>query len=290
MARGLGKGLNVGKGLNAFFPDIKVAKEETIQEINLKDIRPNPYQPRKTFDEVAINELKESILQHGIVQPIIVRKSIKGFEIVAGERRFRAAKEAEFLTIPSVIRDLTEQQMMELALLENLQREDLSPIEEAQAYQMLMEHLNFTQEALSKRLGKSRPHIANHVRLLTLPRQIQQLISEGKLSMGHGRTLLGLKKKDMLNPLVDKIIKEQLNVRQVEALIQELNNNVPRETNKKKPEKDVFIKERESYLQEYFGTSVTIKKQKKKGKIEIEFFSQDDLDRILELLEAKQSS
>jgi ParB family chromosome partitioning protein len=284
MARGL------GKGINALFSTMEVGQEETVQEIKLKDIRPNPYQPRKTFEQDAINELKESILQHGILQPIVVRNSIKGFEIVVGERRFRAAKEAKLTAIPAVIRDLTEQQMMELALLENLQREDLTPIEEAQAYQTLMDQLNFTQEALAKRLGKSRPHIANHVRLLTLPKPIQQLMSEGKLSMGHGRTLLGLKNKEKLGPLVDKIIREHLNVRQVELIIQQLNNKVPRETKKNKPEKDVFIKERESYLQEYFGTSVTIKKQKKKGKIEIEFFSQDDLERILELLESQQTS
>ncbi|MCM3164408.1 ParB/RepB/Spo0J family partition protein [Metabacillus litoralis] len=282
MARGL------GKGINALFTNMEVEKEESIQEININEIRPNPYQPRKVFEEDAINELKESILQHGVLQPIIVRKSIKGFEIVVGERRFRAAKAAELTVIPAVVRELTEQQMMELALLENLQREDLSPIEEAQAYQKLMEHLGLTQEALAKRLGKSRPHIANHVRLLTLPEQIQQLIAEGKLSMGHGRTLLGLKNKEKLNALVEKIIREHLNVRQLEQLIQQLNSNVSRETKKKKPEKDVFIKERESFLQEYFGTSVTIKKQKKKGKIEIEFFSQDDLDRILELLEQQQ--
>jgi len=282
MARGL------GKGINALFTNMEVEKEESIQEINIHEIRPNPYQPRKVFEEDAINELKESILQHGVLQPIIVRKSIKGFEIVVGERRFRAAKAAELTVIPAVVRELTEQQMMELALLENLQREDLSPIEEAQAYQKLMEHLDLTQEALAKRLGKSRPHIANHVRLLTLPDQIQQLIAEGKLSMGHGRTLLGLKNKEKLNALVEKIIREHLNVRQLEQLIQQLNSNVSRETKKKKPEKDVFIKERESFLQEYFGTSVTIKKQKKKGKIEIEFFSQDDLDRILELLEQQQ--
>ncbi|MFD2215360.1 ParB/RepB/Spo0J family partition protein [Metabacillus endolithicus] len=282
MARGL------GKGINALFTNMEVEKEESIQEINIHEIRPNPYQPRKIFEEDAINELKESILQHGVLQPIIVRKSIKGFEIVVGERRFRAAKAAELTVIPAVVRELTEQQMMELALLENLQREDLSPIEEAQAYQKLMEHLDLTQEALAKRLGKSRPHIANHVRLLTLPDQIQQLIAEGKLSMGHGRTLLGLKNKEKLNALVEKIIREHLNVRQLEQLIQQLNSNVSRETKKKKPEKDVFIKERESFLQEYFGTSVTIKKQKKKGKIEIEFFSQDDLDRILELLEQQQ--
>jgi ParB family chromosome partitioning protein len=268
---------------------MKVGLEETIQEIKLKEIRPNPYQPRKTFEQEAINELKESILQHGILQPIVVRKSIKGYEIVVGERRFRAATEAKLTAIPAVIRDLSEQQMMELALLENLQREDLTPIEEAQAYQTLMEQLNFTQEALAKRLGKSRPHIANHLRLLSLPKPIQQLISDGKLSMGHGRTLLGLKNKDKLNSLIEKIIREHLNVRQVELIVQQL-NNVTRETKKKKPEKDVFIKERETYLQEYFGTAVTIKKQKKKGKIEIEFFSQDDLDRILELLQAQQSS
>lgn len=282
MARGL------GKGINALFTNMEVGQEESVQEINIKEIRPNPYQPRKYFEQDAINELKESILQHGILQPIIVRKSIKGFEIVVGERRFRAAKEAKLSVIPAVVRNLTEQQMMELALLENLQREDLSPIEEALAYQKLMEQLNVTQEALAKRLGKSRPHIANHVRLLTLPQHIQQLIAEGKLSMGHGRTLLGLKNKEKLNALVEKVLKEQLNVRQLEQIIQLLNNSVPRETKKNKPEKDVFLKERETYLQEYFGTSVTIKKQKKKGKIEIEFFSQDDLNRILELLE-KQS-
>ncbi len=279
MARGL------GKGINALFTNMEVGQEESVQEINIKEIRPNPYQPRKYFEQDAINELKESILQHGILQPIIVRKSIKGFEIVVGERRFRAAKEAKLSVIPAVVRNLTEQQMMELALLENLQREDLSPIEEALAYQKLMEQLNVTQEALAKRLGKSRPHIANHVRLLTLPQHIQQLIAEGKLSMGHGRTLLGLKNKEKLNALVEKVLKEQLNVRQLEQIIQLLNNSVPRETKKNKPEKDVFLKERETYLQEYFGTSVTIKKQKKKGKIEIEFFSQDDLNRILELLE-----
>jgi ParB family chromosome partitioning protein len=284
MAKGL------GKGINALFSNMEVSQEETVQEVKLNDIRPNPYQPRKTFEQVAINELKESILQHGILQPIVIRKSIKGFEIVVGERRFRAAKEAKLTTIPAVIRSLTEQQMMELALLENLQREDLTPIEEAQAYQTLMNQLDFTQEALAKRLGKSRPHIANHIRLLTLPSSIQQLISEGKLSMGHGRTLLGLKKKDSLNQLVEKIVREQLNVRQVELIVQQLNNNVPRETKKQKPEKDIFIKERETFLQEYFGTSVSIRKQKEKGKIEIEFFSQDDLDRILELLETKQTS
>jgi ParB family chromosome partitioning protein len=282
MAKGL------GKGINAFFPDVNLNKEEVVQEINLKDIRPNPYQPRKHFQEEAIQELKESIIQHGILQPIIVRKSIKGFEIVVGERRYRAAKAAGLEAIPVVVRNLSEQEMMELALLENLQREDLTPIEEAQAYQSLIEHLDLTQEQLAKRLGKSRPHIANHIRLLSLPETVRMLISEGKLSMGHGRALLGLRKKEKLNTIVEKILKEQLNVRQLEHLVNQLNENVSRETLKPKKEKNVFIKEKETVLREKFGTSVSIKQSKKKGKIEIEFFSPDDLNRILDLLDATE--
>jgi ParB family transcriptional regulator, chromosome partitioning protein len=284
MAKGL------GKGINALFSSMEIGKEEVVQEVKIKDLRPNPYQPRKTFDPEAIEELKQSILEHGILQPLIVRKSIKGYEILAGERRFRAAKEAKLETVPVVVREFNEQQMMELALLENLQREDLTPIEEANAYQQLMTQLNLTQEQLAKRLGKSRPHIANHLRLLTLPKSIQQLISEGKLSMGHGRTLLGLKKKEKMQAVVEKVLKEQLNVRQLELLVQQINQNVPRETSKSKKEKDVFIRERESYLTEKFGTAVKIKRNKKKGKIEIEFYSQDDLERILELLDANSVS
>ncbi|MFI8687877.1 ParB/RepB/Spo0J family partition protein [Rossellomorea sp. NPDC077527] len=279
MAKGL------GKGINALFTNMQTTQnEESVQEVSLKEIRPNPYQPRKIFEPQAIEELKESILEHGILQPIIVRKSIKGYEIVVGERRYRAATAAKLDTVPVVIRELNEQQMMELAVLENLQREDLTPIEEGAAYQMLMDKLKLTQEELAKRLGKSRPHIANHIRLLSLPSPIQELISEGKLSMGHGRALLGLKNKKNLSTIVNRILKESLNVRQLEKIIQELNENVPRET-KKTERKDVFIQEQESLLRERFGTTVTIKQSKKKGKIELEFFSKEDLDRILELLQ-----
>ena len=285
MAKGL------GKGLDAFFPSMEAEKEEVIKEINLKELRPNPYQPRKVFEKEAIEELKASILEHGILQPIIVRKSIKGFEIVVGERRFRAAKEANLEVIPAVIRELSEQQMMELAVLENLQREDLSPIEEGHAYQMLMRKLNFTQEELAKRLGKSRPHIANHVRLLSLPPAIQEMITDGTISMGHGRALLGLKNKEKLTLLVEKTVKDGLNVRQLEYLIQQLNEDVSRETTKEtKDTKNVFIKEQETFLRERFGTTVNIKQAKNKGKIEIEFFSEDDLERILHLLESNQDT
>ncbi|PKR83483.1 ParB/RepB/Spo0J family partition protein [Heyndrickxia camelliae] len=279
MAKGL------GKGINALFANVNVENDDAVQEVKIRELRPNPYQPRKIFQPEAIEELKESILQHGILQPIIVRKSIKGYEIVVGERRYRAAKEAKLDKVPVVVRDLDEQQMMELAVLENLQREDLTPIEEATAYQTLMDRLNLTQEQLAKRLGKSRPHIANHLRLLVLPKKIQDLISNGDISMGHGRALLGLKKKDKLQAVVDEVIKNGLNVRQLEKLVQQLNEKVSRETKKPKVEKNIFIQEQETFLRERFGTTVTIKQSKKKGKIEIEFFSQEDLQRILELLE-----
>jgi ParB family transcriptional regulator, chromosome partitioning protein len=279
MAKGL------GKGLDAFFSHEEIRKEESVREIKISECRPNPYQPRKVFAEEAIEELKQSILEHGILQPIIARKSIKGYEIVVGERRFRAAQSANLEKIPAVIRELTEQQMMELAILENLQREDLSPIEEASAYQALMERLHLTQEEVAKRLGKSRPHIANHVRLLSLPANIQQLIIDGKISMGHGRALLGLRNKEIIPRVAEKVVKESMNVRQLEQYIQQLNEPVSRETKKQSVEKDIFIKEQESHLRDRFGTTVHIKQKKDKGKIEIEFFSKDDLNRILELLE-----
>ncbi|GAB2537079.1 ParB/RepB/Spo0J family partition protein [Gracilibacillus alcaliphilus] len=277
MARGL------GKGLDAFFPEVEEEDFEKIEEIELKKCRPNPYQPRQVFEADAIEELKESILEHGILQPLIVRKSIRGYEIVVGERRFRAAKEANLDVIPVIIKELSDEQMMELALLENIQREDLTPIEEATAYDRLMNELGMTQDQLAKRLGKSRSHIANLVRLLSLPDDIVVLINNGSISMGHGRALLGLKDKHKLKPVVQRIMKEKLNVRQVEALINQLNNNQPKKPKKEK--KDIFITERENHLKEYFGTNVSISKGKRKGKIEIEFFSDDDLNRILDMMD-----
>lgn len=275
----------LGKGLDAFFPEIKENDDELIQEINIAECRPNPYQPRKTFHADAIEELKESILEYGIIQPLIVRKSIKGYEIVVGERRFRAAKEAGLETVPVVIKELTDERMMELALLENLQREDLTPIEEAHAYANLMNELKVTQEELSRRLGKSRSHIANMVRLLSLPDNVIAYINNGQLSMGHGRALLGLKDKKILSSLVAKIHKEKLNVRQVEHLIQQLNNQPVKK--RKKPKKDIFLQERESLLRERLGTGVHIHRGKRKGKIEIEFYTDDDLNRIIQLLESE---
>lgn len=277
MAKGL------GKGINALFPEVD-EKQETVQELSITDCRPNPYQPRKTFHADAIEELKDSILEYGIIQPLIARKSIKGYEIVVGERRFRAAREAGLEKIPVVVKDLTDEKMMEIALLENLQREDLTPIEEAHAYANLMRELKITQDELSKRLGKSRSHIANLVRLLSLPDQIIAYINNGELSMGHGRALLGIKDEKLLIPFVKRIIKEKLNVRQVEQMIIELNKKPVKK--KPKPKMDIFLQERESILRDRLGTSVTIQRGKRKGKIEIEFFSNDDLDRIIEALDS----
>ncbi|WP_088006233.1 ParB/RepB/Spo0J family partition protein [Indiicoccus explosivorum] len=277
MAKGL------GKGLNALFPGESLDKSESVELINVRLLRPNPFQPRKIFDDTALQELSDSIKEHGVLQPIVVRGKEKNFEIVVGERRFRAAKMANLAEIPAIVKELTDQQMMELAILENLQREDLTPIEEAEAYQKLMETLSLTQEQLAFRLGKSRPHIANHLRLLALPESVRSLISDRQLSMGHGRALLGLKRKKMIPELAEKTVKDGLNVRQLETLVQRLNDNVPRET--KDIKQDLFVAEKEAELRDYFGTNVQIKKTKNKGKIEIEFFSEEDLERILDLLD-----
>ncbi|TRM11050.1 ParB/RepB/Spo0J family partition protein [Lentibacillus cibarius] len=278
MARGL------GKGINAFFPqDVEEKDDDVIQEIPVNECRPNPYQPRKTFHADAITELKDSIIEYGIVQPLILRKSIKGYEIVVGERRFRAAKEAGLETLPAVVKDLSDEKMMEVALLENLQREDLTPIEEAHAYHNLMNELGVTQDELSKRLGKSRSHIANIVRLLSLPEKVVAHINNGELSMGHGRALLGLKDKEKTLPVADKILKEKLNVRQAEQLIVQLNDQQQKKP--EKPKKDIFLQEQESILRDRLGTAVSINKGKRKGKIEIEFYSNEDLERILDTID-----
>ncbi|EAC7885018.1 ParB/RepB/Spo0J family partition protein [Listeria monocytogenes] len=277
MAKGL------GKGINALFNNVDT-NEETVQNIAIKDIKPNPYQPRKIFDTKAINELRDSIKIHGVLQPIILRNTDKGYEIVVGERRYRAAKEAKLKEIPAVVRGLTEEEMMELSVIENLQREDLSPLEEAESYQFLMKKLGLTQAKLAERVGKSRPYIANFVRLLTLPEEVQVMLRDGSLSAGHGRVLLGLKLKKNIIPTAKKAVAQGLTVRQLEDVVNNLNENVSRETIK--PARvPIFIRESESQLRDKFGTAVSIKRRDKKGKIEIEFLSDDDLDRILEILD-----
>ncbi|WP_079477504.1 ParB/RepB/Spo0J family partition protein [Halobacillus salinus] len=278
MARGL------GKGFQAYFPEDEVKEEEQVHHLSIEHCRPNPYQPRLTFDDEAIHELTQSIQEHGILQPIIVRKSIKGYEIVVGERRFRAAKQAGLEKVPALVREWTDEQMMELALLENLQREDLTPIEEAKAYQSLQSELGVTQDELSERLGKSRSHIANLIRLLSLPSEVIQKINDGVLSMGHGRALLGLKKREAVLAMAERIEQEKLSVRQVERLIQEMTQ--PKKKKKVSPI-DVFLQERENTLKQQLGTGVKIHKGKRKGKIEIEFMNEEDLERILDYFQTE---
>lgn len=275
----------LGRGLEALFDESpQVQETEEITEIFLDEIRPNPYQPRKTFDNKSLKELSESIKENGVFQPIIIRKSVNGYEIIAGERRFRASKLAKKKTIPAIIRDFDEAQMMEVAVLENLQREDLTPLEEAQAYEMLQKNLGLTQAEVSKRLGKSRPYIANYLRLLTLPQKTKRLLQRGELSMGQARTLLGLKDKDSIDDLARKVVKNGITVRQLESLVAKLNEkeNKPK---KKAIKKSAFIRASESQLTDKFGTSVNITEGKKgNGHLAIDFSSTDELNRILDLL------
>ncbi len=271
----------LGRGLEALFDETpQVQETEEITEISLDEIRPNPYQPRKTFDNKSLKELSESIKENGVFQPIIIRKSVNGYEIIAGERRFRASKLAKKKTIPAIIREFDEAQMMEVAVLENLQREDLTPLEEAQAYEMLQKNLGLTQAEVSKRLGKSRPYIANYLRLLTLPQKTKRLLQRGELSMGQARTLLGLKDKDSIDDLARKVVKNGITVRQLESLVAKLN-----EKEKKPNKKSAFIRATESQLTDKFGTSVNITEGKKgNGHLAIDFASTDELNRILDLL------
>ena len=206
------KGL--GRGIDALFQESKEEQQpdEQVVELEISEIRPNPYQPRKTFNEEALEELAKSIKKSGVFQPIIVRKSsVKGYEIIAGERRYRASKLAKKTEIPAIIREFNEEQMMEVAVLENLQREDLTPLEEAEAYNTLMEKLNLTQTQVSERLGKSRPYIANYLRLLGLPGKVKLMLQDGSLSMGQARTLLAVKDEQKLMELAEKTVKEGSN-------------------------------------------------------------------------------
>lgn len=291
------KGL--GRGIDALFKDFSEIEEvdikkETVVEIPLEELRPNPYQPRKTFDEKALEELSESIKQSGVFQPIIVRQStIKGYEIIAGERRFRASKLAGKETVPAIVRDFDEARMMQIAVLENLQREDLSPMEEAEAYEMLMKNLKLTQVELAEQLGKSRPYIANYLRLLTLPQVVKDLVQKEQLSMGQARTLLALKETDQIIPLANRVLKEGLTVRQLEQIVSEMNETQgpPLKKMKKKPQaKPYYIRTSEDRLMDKFGTSVAIQEKDGKGKIEIEYLSQADLTRILDILEIQFDS
>ncbi|QSO50879.1 ParB/RepB/Spo0J family partition protein [Alicyclobacillus curvatus] len=276
------KGL--GKGLEALIPQLNVTEEDAVHEVSLHELRPNPYQPRREFNSDKLRELADSIEQHGIIQPLIVRKSeAKGYDIVAGERRFRAAHMAGLERVPVVVREFSEVELMEVAVIENLQREDLNALEIAEAYANLMEKANLTQEQLAKRVGQSRSHVANMLRLLQLPTAVREHVSRGTLSMGHARALLAVEGADKQSKLADLAVQQEMSVRKLEAIVYQPQKNVSRET---KPKKDPNVMLYEDEFRRYLGTAVKIHPGKKRGKIEIEYFSKDDLERILGLLAA----
>lgn len=278
----------LGRGLDALIPSLNINEDDKIIEIPLSQLRANPYQPRKTFNEDSISELAVSIKEHGIIQPIIVRTVLRGYEIIAGERRFRASQQCGKATIPAVVRKFSDEQVMEIALIENVQREDLNAMEIALAYQVLIDQFSFTQEELSLKVGKSRSHIANFLRLLQLPNEIKQYVSRGTISMGHARAIAGLKDEKTKKQMADLTIKNEWSVRDLEDAIK-----TAEEPNKKtKPrlpagKMDPYINQLEENLRNQFRTAVKIKHNKDKGKIELLYYSRDDLERLLELLQGK---
>ena len=275
----------LGKGLQALIPEIEDAPLSDAVDAETAQIRVNPYQPRKHFDEAKLAELARSVEQHGILQPLIVRPADGEYELVAGERRLRAAKIAGLPRVPVVIRSLTDREMMEIALIENLQRQDLNPLEEAQAYRRLMEEYNYTQEQLAERVGKSRSAVANTLRLLVLHPDVRSFVAEGQLSEGHARAILGLpleKQPDAARRAVEL----GLSVRDTERLAgQDLKNAGQKATTAKPVVKDRYIADLEDRLRQVCGTAVHVRMSTKgSGKLEIQFYDLDELERVCEIL------
>lgn len=286
--KGLGKGLGSLFEEHNIIDDI-IAKdpqpEGGITQIKLSLIEPNKNQPRKSFDEEKIEALANSIRENGLIQPVIITPTKNGmYKIVAGERRWRASKKAGLKEIPAVVRDYSEEQIAEIALIENLQREDLNPIEEALGYKTLLEEFNLTQELIGKRIGKSRSAVANSMRLLTLEDQIQKLLVSGDISSGHARAILSLEENELRLALSKRIIEDNLNVRQTEALAKQLQKKKPAKKPVKKSAYDIEIEKIQNDLSSGLGTKVKITHTDKKGKIEIEYYGNDDLERILNLI------
>lgn len=294
----------LGRGLESLFSDSSIKTDDgtklTIDEANgvgetkvlmldINQISPNPKQPRKRFEDDKMDELSASLKGHGMIQPILVRKVDRGYEIIAGERRWRAARRAELKEIPCIVRELDEQEHMLVALIENMQRENLNALEEAAAFGSMMDRFHLTQEEISKSVGKSRPYIANALRLLKLPSEIQSLVVEGKLSGGHARALAGIDRKEEQIAAAEEIVKNGLSVRQAEAI------SAGRPAAKKKTpapakkEEELEIANIESELRAVLGTKVKIHQGNKRGKIEIEYYSREELERLIELILSVQN-
>ena len=287
----MAKSRGLGKGLKALIPDESFMSidnsdtenaEKLVFFLQINKIRPNADQPRKKFNREKLEELAASIKEHGILQPLVVRPENNGYTIIAGERRWRAATMAGLKEVPVIVKDLPAKDVMELALIENVQREDLNAIEEAEAYGALMEHFNLTQGEIGIRIGKSRAAITNTMRLLNLPDKVRQEVLDDHISSGHARALLSLEDQKQMEALCEEIIDKKLSVRETEKKVKLLKN--PPKEDKAKPEKNPYITAVEDGLKPKFATKVKISGKKDKGKIELEFYSTEDLNRILDLL------
>ncbi|WP_332830806.1 ParB/RepB/Spo0J family partition protein [Clostridium perfringens] len=285
----MAKKFGLGKGLGALIPEDNNIKEEKkeksgIINIELKDIKANKKQPRKFFDNNKLNELAESVKEHGIIQPLILKKEEKGYSIIAGERRYRAAKIAELTEVPALIMDISDEKLLQVSLIENIQREDLNPIEEGLAYERLLKEFALTQEELSKTMGKSRTTITNTMRLLKLDDRVKEYVMEGVISEGHGRAILPLENEAQYE-IAQKIIDNSLSVRETEKLVKKiLNDAVEEKTSERRKPLNPYYKDVRDKLQDHFGTKVNLNANKNKGKIEIEYYSEEDLQRILDII------
>jgi len=274
----------LGKGLKALIPVVEEKREGILLEIPVEEVSPNRYQPRKMFNDARLDELVSSIKEKGIVQPIIVQKTDSGYELIAGERRWRAAQKAGMEKIPAIVKEVTSEGSLELALIENIQRENLNPMEEARAYQRLADEFHLIQEEIAKKVGKDRSSVANYLRLLRLPQEIQDSIANKELTMGHARALLSLDSAKEQIFLKERIIKRNMSVREIESFITR-GKRVKKELPKKTV--DIFENRMEEELQKFLGTKVNIIKGRKRGKIEIIFYSDEDFERIIELIRGR---
>ena len=275
----------LGRGLSALIPDVPAESQQTkdsIKFVPVAKISPNPFQPRESFDSAKLEELANSIAEKGIVQPITVRQFQDGFQLIAGERRFRCVHDLGIKEIPAFILEVdSDEEMMELSIIENIHREDLNPIDIANGYKRLIEDGNLTQEQVAKKVGKDRATVANFLRLLKLPSQIQQSAQNGELTMGHARALLTLKRNEDQVALWKKIVKSQLSVRQVEKAVRDLSKNDKKQNVQKTTARSAFFSDAENRLRLKLATKVQIKPKAKGGSIEIEYYNDDDLDRLV---------
>lgn len=281
------KKMALGRGIEALIPDIDPAQSDSSGEYftcDVRLIRPNPFQPRMRFSQEELEELSRSILEQGILQPLMVRKAETGYELIAGERRLRAARLAGMSEVPVVVKNVSDNQLLEISIIENIQREDLNALEEAEAYNRLMDEFHLTQEEVAVRVGKSRSAIANFLRLRQLPEPIKTDIMDGTLSMGHARALLGADTPARQNAAWRAVIAKGLSVRETEALVKRLKNQKPEDRNPPPKSFDVYLSSLANDLSQDFGTRVKIKRKGRKGRVEIEFYNDDDLDRLIGLL------